>query len=129
MKTLNIADLFKQNLCSFEMAKKVKAAGMTCANTFFVYDDQGEVADAGWLESLGFNDFYPCINLAFAISMLDSKETIGTLQDVNKIELWEMDSESYPTKKEYFFKYDGGEVLSSENLVDLLLEVWLKYKT
>lgn len=123
MKTLNIADLFKENLCSFEMAKKVKEAGATCENTYFAYDDEGEVTSAGWLKELGFNDLYPCINLAFAISVLEE-----TQFDPEKIELWYLDSEAYPTKKVYFFKYDGGEVLSSENLVDLLLEVWLKYK-
>lgn len=123
MQTLKLTDLFKENLCSFEMAKRVKEAGATCANTYFAYDDQGEVSNAGWLENLGFNDFYPCINLAFAISVLEETQI-----DPDKIELWYLDSESYPTKKEYFFKYDGGEVLSSENLVDLLLEVCLKNK-
>jgi|CXWK01.1.fsa_nt_gi hypothetical protein len=123
MKTLDLKQLFTNNVCSFEMAKKMKEAGMTCANTFFVYDSQGEVADAGWMEELGFNDFYPCINLAFAISMIED-----TAVPVDKIELWEMDNDKYPTGKQYFFKCEGDETLSSENLIDLILMVYLKYK-
>jgi len=121
MNTLDLKQLFKSNVCSFEMAKKMKEDGMTCQNTFFVYDDHGEVADAGWLESLGYNYFYPCINLALAIRMMESLPI-----QHEKIELWQI-QEGPTLPAFYYLKYDGGQADSSENLVDLLLTFYLKH--
>ena len=124
MQHYNINELFKANTCTFEMAKVVKDVGMTCTNTYFAYDDKGEVTDGGWLDELGLqNQFYPCINLAFALHML---EDTGLYPE--KIELWSLDSNEHPTQTVFYFKYCDDPALESTNQVDLLLLVWMKYK-
>jgi len=130
MKKLNLKQLFTDNICSFEVAKQAKAAGITCANTFFAYDSEGGLTDAAWLEQMGFTDFYPAINLALAISAIGGDVVIdGQPIDPTKVELYSLDSEEYPTTTRYYFKYNGQLLAGDfENLVDLLVTIWIKYK-
>lgn len=133
---INLREEFKQNLCSFEVAKKAKAAGMTCANTYFAYDKDGNIGDGGWMEDeknikmireqTGKPNwqppvFYPAINLAFAIGMLEHTDI-----DFGNFECFEI----WDEKKglEFVAEYEGKEVFKSKNLTDLFVEVWIKHK-
>ena len=71
---IDLTKRFREELCSFTMAKKAKINGMTCANTYFAYDSNGDVTSGGWLESMGYDNFFPCINFPFACSMLEDTD-------------------------------------------------------
>lgn len=116
MQNFDLKQLFVDNLCSFEVAKLAKQAGATCANTYFAYDKFGKINTGGWLESVGFDSFFPCINLAFAISMLSECQI-----DFFKVEIYELEGM-------YYFKYHGCLELNEKNLPDLLVKAWIKYK-
>lgn len=132
---INLTDEFKENICSFYVAKKAKAAGMNSANTFYAYDEEGQTTDAGWMESENNLKMlreqlknprwmppvmYPAINLPFAIGMLED-----TTIDHKKLECWEEWDEEKGTT--FFFK-TGDDVMQNTKLVDLMVEVWIKYK-
>ncbi len=69
MSKIDLKARFREELCSFDLAKKADKAGVTCANTFFAYDNKGNLTDGAWLASVGY-DMYPCINFAFACHLL-----------------------------------------------------------
>ena len=123
-KPIDLAKLFKACLCSFEVAKKAKQAGMTSANTYFAYfayDVNGQVGDCGWLEKVAGMEVFPAINTAFAVAMLENTDL-----NLSKIELYQELTLHGPDGN-FVFNYEG-EVYKSENLVDVLVEVWIKHK-
>ena len=121
---------FKAEICSFEVAKKAKLAGMTCANMFYSYDEQGNLGDGAWMEDeeriikkfpMMAGKFkapvmYPAIMFPFAVGMLEDTD----IDDWKKIEFYEFN-------KKYFFKYKD-ELFQSENIVDTLILFWIKHK-
>lgn len=113
-KQLDLSELFKKSLCSFEIAKKARAEGMTCANTFYAYDPNGDLGDGGWLEKITGTEMYPAINLAFSIGMLDNTDLKS-----DKIQLSEEDGK-------YSLHYED-EIYQSENLVDVIVELWINH--
>ncbi len=136
---INLTEEFKENLCSFSVAKKAKAAGMTSANTFYAYDPKGELIDAGWMEAdnnikmireqTNKPDWqpplmFPAINLPFAIGMLEDTTITKQIAE-GKFECYELWDENKGI--EFFFEI-GSDKLKSRKLVDLIVEVWIKYK-
>ncbi len=115
MKKLNLTERFKQEICSFETAKKIAAAGMTCANTFIAYNKDGEVNDAAWMQNITGIKLYPCVNFALACIMMED-----TSIDFNNTELYQ-DGDMYRLTWE-------NEVYENTNIVDLLMELWVKFK-
>ncbi len=128
-KQIDLRKRFKDNICSFDIAKKAAAAGMTCANTFYAYDEHGELTDGAWLAEgvEGVNKnllaslpnfkapiLFPAINLPMAIGMLEDTDLEYKMMDC------------YFDEK-YFFRY-AGNIYKSNKLVDLLVEVWIKHK-
>jgi hypothetical protein len=123
---IDLQKTFQDNLCSFDVAKKLKEAGMTCANTYYAFDDKGQINDGAWMENpekikerFGLKDFnppvmYPAINLAMAIGMIEDTDI-----DVKRFECYQFNGK-------YFFKYKD-ETYQSEKLVDVMLQVWLKH--
>lgn len=127
MELIDLKSLFTDSVCSFEAAKKARASGFSCANTFFAYDDKGEVTDGGaWLEDI-FNEpdkFFPCINIAMAVSLLGDTDL-----DSNMILLFRMDKGPEPfDRPNYVFQYNGKLEFTNTNLADLLIDVWIRYK-
>jgi hypothetical protein len=127
---IDITKAFADQFCSLELAKKAKTAGFTCANTFYSYDEAGEIGDGAWMERpevieqlrkmTGKADWkppvmYPAINLAMAIGMLEYTDL-----EHGKVECYEYNGK-------YFFKYKG-EVFQGEKLANVLVEVWLKHR-
>lgn len=124
MKQINLNELFSQSVCSFEAAKLAKQHGFTCANTYFAYDHKGVVEDAGWIEDflLPGQTFFPCINIAMAISMVLSDTTIN-------IDLALFFSQEYADMETvYICQYDGKLLDKNKNLCDLLISIWVKLK-
>ncbi len=115
MNKINLTNRFREELCTFEMSKKAKIAGATCANTYFAYDNMGNVTSGGWLEGIGYDNFYPCISFPFACVMLEDTDL-----DHKNVDLYEGDGS-------YTLKYKT-EAYTSKNIVDVLLEIWLKHK-
>lgn len=125
---IDLQERFRAEVCSFEVAKKAKLAGMTCANTFLSYDEQGNLGDGAWMEDeekvrskFGLKDFkapvlYPAIMFPFAVCMLEDTD----VDDWSKIEFYEFN-------KKYFFKYKE-ELFQSENIVDVLILFWIGHK-
>lgn len=135
MEKLDLKQIFDSNLCSFHVAVKAKKAGFTCANTFYAYDENGNVTDAGWMENGGQGEIkgllaslpkfkaptlYPAINICMAIGLIED-----TTLDISKCEF----KHTFTTKGEwkYMFIYNKDEMFS-ERLADLMVLVWLKYK-
>ncbi len=114
-KKINLNELFVSSLCTFKGAKKAKAAGFTCANTYFAYEANGELCNAGWMEELGKDSLSPAINIAMAIVMLEDT-------DLNQSEI-ELSNDDV----KFTLKY-GDDIFESTNLPDLLIELWIKYK-
>ncbi len=112
---INILDMAKHYLCSFEMAKQASAAGMTCANTYFSYDENGNIGDGGWLEGLGYQNFYPCINFPFAVAMLEDTDL-----DASKVQVVKNGSK-------FIFSYDT-ETAESSNIVDVIIMMWIRHR-
>lgn len=117
-KQIDLSKLFIESLCSFECSKKAKQAGMTCANTFYAYNNKGELGDGAWLETVTGAEMYPAINLAFAIGMLDD-----TNLKFDKVKCEENDVLS----NKYSISYED-EVYKSNNLIDIIIELWIKHK-
>lgn len=120
MTKIDFQELFDFSVCSFEVAKKAAAAGMTCANTFFAYNEKGEVGDSGWLQKIYDKaKFYPVINTPLAIFMLEDTtidlgdESFGLFNNTET--------------KTFVLKYKGDEI-SDANLVNVLVLAWIKYK-
>lgn len=119
-QTINIEKRFKDEVCTFAAAKRAKAAGMTCANTFFAYDRRGEISDGGWLEKLGFfQEYYPCINFAFACAMLNEC-------DFDKAQ-FTVTSLVKNGRTLYTISYKKDE-FTDANIVDVMVDFWAKYK-
>lgn len=127
---LDLKKLFDDSLCSFEISKRAKESGMTCANTFYAYDEHGEVTDGAWMAEGGQGDtknlldslpnfkppiLYPAINIAMALGLLEDCSL-----DFKKIDCYEFNGK-------YFFKHKEG-LFQSEKLVDLFIEVWIVHK-
>jgi hypothetical protein len=112
-RIINLKERFKEEICSFEVAKKAKEAGMTCANTYLAYNNDGSVTTGAWLESVGYNHLYPCINFVLACIMVED-----VCPNPLKIELTENDGI-------YFFYYEG-QSYQSNNIVDVMIEFWIK---
>lgn len=116
MNVINLHDRFRAETCTFEMAKQAALAGMTPTNTFFAYDEKGEINDAGWMHDMGYK-LYPCINFAFAAGMLEN-----TSLDLTKISFYQQPDGLY------IFETGSGQKYSSQNIVDCLVSVWLDHK-
>ena len=114
-KQIDLSKLFRESLCSFEVAKKAKQVGMTCANTFYAYDSKGELNDGAWLEKITGAEMYPAINLPFAIGMLEDTDL-----KFDKIDCSEIDGK-------YSLYYES-EIYQSTNLINILVDVWIKHK-
>lgn len=112
---IDLAKLFSDSLCSFEVAKKAKQAGMTCANTFYAFDSTGEVTDGAWLEKITGAEMYPAINLPLAIGMLENTDL-----KFDKIDVSETDGK-------YSLCYED-EIYESTKLIDIFVEVWIKHR-
>lgn len=112
---INILQRFRDELCTFEVAKKAAAAGMTCANTFFAYDEHGEVTDGGWLQKVTGLTYYPAINFAMSVAMLENMTF-----PVSAIKL-EQEGDS-------FFLTCNEITISANNIVDVIILTWIKYK-
>ena len=115
MKKINLSERFRQEICTFEIAKRLHLAGMTCANTFFAYDEHGEITDAGWLESVAGMKLYPCVNFAMACAMMEDTDI-----DFNNVGFYQ-DGDLYKISVK-------DQVWENANIVDLLMELWIKYK-
>lgn len=114
---IELKALFKGSLCSFDMAKKCAKAGMTCANTFFAYDEHGDINDGAWLQKISPQyKMYPAINVPFAILMLEDTD----------LKLFEL--ELHIDSDELFHLRYGAEEYTGDNLPDVLLAAWLKHK-
>ncbi len=121
---IDLKQLFLDSICSFEMAQKAKFAGMTCANTFFAYDESGQIGDGAWLENPpemikdlpAFKQpvLFPAINLALAIFMLD--DILGA----DKIECYQIDDV-------YVCKFNG-KGYEGKKLVDAVIDLWIHNK-
>lgn len=121
MIKVDLKSEFQNNLCSFDLAKEAKKAGMTCANTFFAYEEDGSICDGGWIESLGYDGYYPAINLSFALFMLD--EVPAKMYDIVKT-----DDEDRPYKVTFTRADSSVNYFEAAKLVDAVLLVWLKSK-
>ncbi len=115
MKKIDLNEEFTKNICSFEIAKEAKAAGMTSANTFYAYSPDGTIGDQGWIEKITGAEMYPCINLALAIGMIGDASIDPAA------------AYFYEGNDIYHFEYLGDEI-SEVKLVDLLVRIWIKYK-
>ena len=116
-QNINLTARFKAEICTFETAKKAKASGMTCANTYYAYDEKGELNNGGWLDGI-FDDYSPAIQFPFAVTML---EDIGI--DIKEILLYQDDQDGGK-----FYLIYRKELLQSRNLVDVLVHLWLIHK-
>lgn len=126
-KKINLTDLFKDSLCSFDLAKKAKLAGISPENTFYAFDELGEINDGGWMYGEKAKEFtahipgwkppvyYPAINLPFAIGLLEDCDI-----DPRDIECHEFNGK-------YFLKYKD-TLLQGTKAVDLFVEFYLIYK-
>lgn len=137
MKSINLSEVLQQSICSFEMAKKAWENGINLVNTIMWFDDKGVAKIMGKIDYTVFqkqvyngdNDFgtYPCISLPHAISVLGK-----TTLDPDKILVYCIDKidddTEAPPQQLYYFNYDGKVIAKNENLVDLLLEVWINNK-
>ncbi len=112
---IDLSKRFEAELCTFEVAKKARAAGMTCANTFLSYDENGERGDGAWLEKITGSIQYPCINFPLALMMME-----GTDLDFSKVQMVESEGK-------FVLKYNG-EKIESGNIVDTLILAWIKHK-
>ncbi len=116
MTKIDLKELFKGSLCTFEISKLAKAAGVTCKNTFPSYDSQGELNDGAWMEMIGVDNFYPAINIPFAILMLEDT----ALNHPSQLDL---------TLEEKIYTLRANEKsYTSENIVDVLVLCWLDNK-
>lgn len=117
-KKLNIKNIFNENVCSFQMAKRIKEKGITCANTYFAYDEDGQITTGGWLSEISskYATFYPCVNTAMAIVIAEQ-----TNADLKKIDV-------YKTESSYRLSYNDFFEIETENIADLFLEFWLRFK-
>ena len=121
MQQIDLQKRFKAEICSFEMAKKIRAAGMTCANTYFSYDEDGQVGDGAWLGEISERyGMAPCVQFPFAVAMLEE-----VIEDFDNISISRYDMADWGERFEV--AYDG-EAFESNNLVDAILSLWLKYK-
>lgn len=116
MGQIDIEKRFKASLCTFEMSKKVAAAGMTCANLYFAYDEDEEVSNGAWLEKLGYK-VYPCMDFTFAITMLSE-----VLRHPHNLQLQDSSVDGY-----YKIIYKN-KAYDSKNIVDVVLMCWLDNK-
>ena len=110
MTSINLAQRSVDELCTFEMSKRIKNAGLTCANTYFAYDNDGKLNDGACMENIGIDNLYPCVTFSFAVNMLEGL-------DFGKIECYQTDTCTY-------INYNGKQ-FSSTNIVDAVLELWL----
>lgn len=135
---IDLRATFDKYICSFEVAKKAKEAGMTCANTFYAYDVFGKITDGGWMDgdietgnemakmakelrkknNLPPIVMYPAISLPFAIGLLE--DTKLDANEMKKLSCYEFN-------EKYFIKYKE-QVYQSEKLVDIIVEFWIKNK-
>lgn len=120
MIKLDLSQIFKQNICTFAVAKQAAAAGMTPANTYFSYDDSGGLSDGAWTGPVLKKKFYPAINLLLALYMA-TEETTLTLDDPT------LEFFADPAGDFFMFNYRGDQI-KTNNLVDLFVLVWIKYK-
>jgi hypothetical protein len=138
MKQLNFNQLLSENTCTFEMAKKAADAGIFFLDILSFYDSDGEVhcKDTGPVsgalmdvrDKINGNNFFPAINLGYAINLLQKIKL-----DELKILVFCMDDPDtegghMPADKIYIFNYDGNVVGKNKNLVDLILQVWIDHK-
>lgn len=109
MNQINLQIRFNAELCTFAMAKKVKAAGLTCDNLFFAYDADGNRNDhhSFYIPS---GDYFPCVNFPYAVGMLQKI-------DLSQVQCWEISGC-------YHITYNGHSI-SNKNIVDAILELWL----
>ena len=115
MKKLDLRAEFKKSICSFEVAKKASEAGMSCANTYYAYDENGGLNDGAWLEKVTGAKMYPAINIALAIGLL---ENLSIEPDLN----------AFSEKDNKFCFEHKGNTTEAETLADLCVLVWIKYK-
>lgn len=127
---IDLSKRFRSEICSFEVAKKAREAGMTCANQFYSYDENGNLGDGAWMEDEeGIKKkfpqlegrfkaplMYPAIMFPFAVGMLEDTD----VEDWSKIDFYEYNGK-------YFLKHDS-EMYQSENIVDVLVLFWIKNK-
>lgn len=118
MLKIDLPGLFKKSICTFAAAQKAAEHGFTCANTYYAYDERGEVTNGGWLQDVAGCKMYPAINIALAI---------GILEDTDVIKYWDGVA-IYLSNGMYYFKCDVFNA-QNENLCDLLIDVWINFKT
>lgn len=112
---IDLMSRFKRELCSFDIAKKLKKAGVTCANTYFMYDKDGNLGDGSWLEDITEIEMYPAINFPLSVMMLEE----GGLK-YGKIDC-------YKIHDDYYIEYNN-ITYRNENIVDALMLLWLEFK-
>jgi hypothetical protein len=112
---ISLKEEFISSLCTFEVSKKAKMAGATCANTYLAYDDTGEITDGGYLEKIGCAGYYPAISLPFAILMLDDTDI-------------EVDTIRFIKNDEGYIFSANNKSFKSENIVDVLVLAWIEFK-
>jgi len=112
---INLQKRFKEELCTFEIAKQATNAGLTTANTYLSYDEHGEIGDGAWLTDITGAIFFPAINFPFALVMLE-----GTDIELTKVDFYKFNGK-------YFFKYKK-ELYQSENIVDALILPWIAHQ-
>lgn len=125
---IDLQKVFTDQLCSFDVAKKAKEAGMNCSNTFYAFDEKGAVNDGAWMENEEMikqqyptlKNFtapvlFPAINLAMAIGMLEDTDL-----EFPKLNVYQFGDK-------FFIKYKD-ETYQSEKLVDVVVLIWCKHK-
>jgi hypothetical protein len=118
IQKLDLKELMKASICSFAIAKRLKAEGITRQFTY-AYDDQGDLCDGGWLEGIIQKPFYPAIDLASAI---------GLVEEVPGIENCQLQFHQVPNRPDFYSISLNNWNAIDTNLPDLLMWTWLKFK-
>lgn len=118
MTQINLEKLFYSGICSYDMAKRLAANGITTKinHLWLAYDVNGELITGKWLSKAGFC-VYPAIDFQTAIVLLEE-----VVDNTSVIEVVLNDSGKYQVE------FKGAKIIT-ENIVDLILELWLYLTT
>lgn len=111
---LNINDLFQASICSFEVSKRIAAAGISRLDEWANYGPDGQLGDFPGIGTITGSKEYPAVPLHAAI-MIVSEEPNCRMDIV----------ELYNMEKKYVL-WLGDISRHDKNLVDLLLNWWLE---
>lgn len=119
MTQINLEKLFHSGICSFQMAKRLAEKGITTKinHLWLAYNDNGELmTGAKWMANAGYF-MYPAIDYQTAIVLLEE-----VIDNTSEIEVILNDSGEYQVSCK-------GEKIITENIVDLILKLWLYLTT